>query len=98
MKDIEITRMGKRGTLVIPSRLRRRYKMEEGCIVIAEERREGVLLRPAAMLPIEIYSPERRAEFLLTSAADLRDYAKAVRAVKRMGLDPMSIPHVKPRR
>jgi hypothetical protein len=31
--------------------------------LIAETTAEGILLRPAVTLPIEIYSPERVAEF-----------------------------------
>jgi AbrB family looped-hinge helix DNA binding protein len=92
----EPTRVGKRGTVVIPSRLRRRFGIEEGSLVIAEEREEGVLIRPAVVLPIEHYSVERKAEFLLSNAVDAKDYARAVREVRKLGLDPDRIPHRKP--
>ena len=46
--------------------------------------------------PFERYTPERRAEFLLTSAVDAEDYAAAVTEVRRMGLDPEKINHSKP--
>ena len=98
MSDLEITRIGKRGTLVIPSRMRRRFKMEEGTFVIAEERSDGLLLRPAAAVPVEVYSPERRAEFLLSTAGDRREYEKAVKIVRKMGFDPGKIPHYRPER
>jgi AbrB family looped-hinge helix DNA binding protein len=91
------SKVGKRGTVVIPSRLRRRFGFEEGSLVIAEEAAEGVLIRPAAAVALEIYSPERRAEFLLSNAVDARDYERVVRLVRRMGLDPVVIPHRKPR-
>jgi len=70
--------------------------MQEGTLVIAEEQAEGILLRPAVALPVETYSPERVAEFLLSNAVDAREYAKAVAKVKLMGLDPDAIPHAKP--
>ena len=92
----EPTRVGKRGAVVIPSRLRRRFGFEEGSLVIAEEREDGVLIRPAMVLPIESYSVERKAEFLLTNAVDAKDYARAVREVRKLGLDPERIPHRKP--
>jgi AbrB family looped-hinge helix DNA binding protein len=92
----EPTRVGKRGTVVIPSRLRRRFGIEEGSLVIAEEREDGVLIRPAVVLPIESYADERKAEFLLTNAVDPKDYARAVREVRKLGLDPDRIPHRKP--
>ncbi len=94
----EPTRVGKRGTIVLPAKLRRRYGFEEGTMLVAEEAPYGVLLRPAAVLPLEIYTPERKAEFLLTNATDSNDYRRAAAEVRRMGLDPAKIPHRKPRR
>jgi len=80
----------------IPARLRKRYGIQEGTLIIAEEREEGILLRPAVAVPLETYSPERVAEFLLTNAVDDGDYARAVVRVRSMGLDPDAIPHTKP--
>ena len=94
---METGKIGKRGTYVIPADLRRRYGLEEGTLVIAEGREDGVLLRPAVALPVETYSLERKAEFLLTNAVDAADYARAVEAVRKMGLDPKEIRHRKPR-
>lgn len=92
----ETTRIGRRGTLVIPAALRRRFGLEEGSTVIAEERDEGILIRPAAVLPLETYTPRRKAEFLLTNAVDADDYARARETVRELGLDPDAIPHEKP--
>lgn len=89
----ETSRVGKRGTIVIPAAIRRRLKIEEGAVVMVEEREDGVLIRPAAVIPIEMYTPERRAEFLLSNAIDPEDYARAREEVRRMGLDPDAIPH-----
>lgn len=93
---VETSKVGRRGTVVIPADLRRRFGIEEGTLVIAEEREDGILLRPAVALPVESYSPERVAEFLLSNAVDEADYANAVERVRGMGLDPGAIPHVKP--
>jgi AbrB family looped-hinge helix DNA binding protein len=92
----ESSRIGKRGTLVIPARLRRRFGLTEGSEIIAEETDQGILIRPAVTVPVELYSPERRAEFLLSNAVDDEDYARAREEVQRMGLDPDSIPHHRP--
>ena len=92
----ESSRVGRRGTLVIPATLRRRFGIEEGSEVIAEETPEGILIRPAVTVPIEMYSDERKAEFLLSNAVDAADYAQAVEAVKQMGLDPERVDHRKP--
>jgi AbrB family looped-hinge helix DNA binding protein len=90
------SRVGKRGTIVVPAALRERYGLEEGTLVIAEEREDGILLRPAVAVPVERYSPRRRAEFLLTTAVDENDYAIAVAEVRKMGLDPEQVPHRRP--
>jgi len=96
MSPPETSRVGKRGTVVIPARIRRRYGIEEGSLVVVEERDEGILIRPAVPMPLESYGPERRAEFLLNSAVDADDYASAVEEVRAMGLDPEAIPHQRP--
>ena len=75
----EPSRVGKRGTVVIPAALRRRYGIEEGTLVVAEPREGGVLIRPAVVLPLEVYTPERKAQFLLSNAVDAADYARAGR-------------------
>jgi AbrB family looped-hinge helix DNA binding protein len=88
-----IAKVGRRGTVVIPARLRSRYGLEEGSQVAVEERPDGVLLRPVVTLPVEMYSSDRKAEFLLNNAVTEADYEWAVKAVREMGIDPKSIPH-----
>ena len=90
------TKIGKRGTIVVPVSLRRRFGLEEGALVIVEESDEGILIRPAVAIPLESYTPSRKAEFLLSNAVDADDYARAVEEVRRMGLDPATIPHYNP--
>jgi AbrB family looped-hinge helix DNA binding protein len=92
----ETSKVGKRGTVVIPARLRKRFGIVEGSLIIAEETGDGILIRLAVALPVESYSPERIAGFILSNAVDSDDYASAVEEVRRMGLDPDTIPHRKP--
>ncbi len=92
----ETTKIGKRGSFVIPAALRRRFGLHDGSLVIAEEREDGILLRPAVAVPVEMYSAERKAEFLLSNAVDDADYARAAEGVRALGLDPDSIPHIRP--
>jgi AbrB family looped-hinge helix DNA binding protein len=93
---VEASRIGKRGTVVLPAKLRRRLGIEEGSFVIAEERDDGILIRPAVLLPAEIYTPERKAEFLLNNAVTAEDYRRARLEVKRLGLDPDTVKHHRP--
>jgi AbrB family looped-hinge helix DNA binding protein len=97
MMEAETTKIGKRGTIVIPAGLRRKYGFEEGSLVVAEAQEEGILLRPAVTLPLERYSPERKAEFLLNNAVTREDYAWALKEVEKLGIDPKTIPHKKPK-
>lgn len=92
----EIGKIGKRGVFTIPAPLRKRFGMEDGSLIIAEEHADGVLLRPAIATPLETYTDERTAEFLLSNAADEADYEAARREVIAMGLDPDRISHRKP--
>lgn len=93
------SKVGKRGTIVLPAKMRRRYGINEGTMVIAEEAPPyGILIRPAAVVPLEIYTPERKAEFLLTNATDANDYRRAQKEVRRLGLDPAKVRHRKPRK
>ena len=90
------SKVGRRGTVVLPAKLRRRMGIEEGSFVVAEEREDGILIRPAIVLPVEVYTPERKAEFLLNNAVDTEDYRRARDEVKRMGLDPDRVKHHRP--
>ncbi|MGH9369045.1 MAG: AbrB/MazE/SpoVT family DNA-binding domain-containing protein [Thermoanaerobaculia bacterium] len=87
----EPIRIGKRGTIVLPAKLRKRYGFEERTMVVAEEAEYGVLLRPAAVVPVEIYSPERKAEFLLANAVNAEDLERAEGDVRRLGIDPRKV-------
>ena len=93
---VDITKIGKRGTVVIPAPLRKKYGFEEGSQLLVEALPDGVFLRPVVTLPVEIYTPERKAEFILNNTITPEEYALAVKKVRNMGLDPETIPHKKP--
>jgi AbrB family looped-hinge helix DNA binding protein len=75
---MESAKVGKRGAIVVPAKLRRRFGIEEGTVVTAEEREDGILIRPAVVVPIEKYTPERKAEFLLSNATNAVDFRKEI--------------------
>jgi AbrB family looped-hinge helix DNA binding protein len=93
---MESAKVGKRGAIIVPAKLRRRFGIEEGGMIIAEEKDDGILIRPAVVVPVERYSPERKAEFLLANATSQADYRRVRKAVRELGLDPDSIPHRRP--
>ncbi len=93
---MESAKVGKRGAIIVPAKLRKRFGIEEGTMVTAEEVDDGILIRPAIVLPIERYSPQRKAEFLLSNATDEKDYKRARKEVEKLGLNPDEIPHRRP--
>jgi AbrB family looped-hinge helix DNA binding protein len=96
LATMDTCKIGQRGVVVIPARLRKRAGLKEGDVVIVEQNEDGILIRPAVALPLELYNPERKAEFLLNNASTAREYRSARRQVKQMGLDPDQIPHLPP--
>ena len=52
-----------RGVVTLPAKLRRALGLRADDQLIAETTPEGLLLRPAVTLPIEIYSEKRIREF-----------------------------------
>ena len=89
----EYVRIGKRGTVVIPADARRRLGLEEGEMLVMEESAQGLLLKPVRAYEVEIYTPERTAEFMLNNAVTAAEFDEAVEETRQMGLDPESIPH-----
>ena len=96
MANLQCARVGKRGAIIVPANLRKRFGIEEGTLVTAEEKDDGILIRPAVVIPVERYTAERKAEFLLSNAVDAQDYRHARKEVRKLGLDPDSIPHQRP--
>ena len=52
-----------RGLIALPAAMRKAAGIRPQDSLIAETTAEGILLRPAVTLPVEVYSPERIAEF-----------------------------------
>jgi AbrB family looped-hinge helix DNA binding protein len=52
-----------RGVITLPAKLRQALGLKAEDHLIAETTPEGLLLRPAVTLPVEIYTPERIREF-----------------------------------
>jgi AbrB family looped-hinge helix DNA binding protein len=93
---METAKVGKRGAIIVPARLRKRFGIEEGALVTAEETEDGILIRPAIVMPVERYTPQRKAEFLLSTATTRADYQRVRSEVRKLGIDPDSIPHRRP--
>ncbi len=89
--------LGKRGTVVIPAKLRKRYKLDEGSRMLISEHDGGILMRPAVTSPVDVetYTPERLAEFFLNNVMSKEGYLEARKDVKAMGIDPDTVDHIR---
>ena len=52
-----------RGVVTLPVKLRQAMGLKADDQLIAETTPQGLLLRPAVTLPLEMYTPERMQEF-----------------------------------
>lgn len=95
---METVKLGKRGTLVIPAKLRQRFALKEGDLLVIEDREDGILLRPAVAVPVEIYTPQRKAEFALNNSITKEDYDEACRYIRaELDLDPGKMRYTDPK-
>jgi len=60
--DSTVTISG-RGNITLPASFRKAYGLEPNDQMIMETTDEGILLKPAVTLPLEIYTDERIREF-----------------------------------
>ncbi len=58
-----ILTLSERGVLTLPAKLRKAMGLGAGQPLIAEATPDGLLLRPAVTLPVEIYTADRIREF-----------------------------------
>lgn len=77
---MELVKLGKKGQVSIPRSVLKQLGLEGVASLLVETTEDGaIVLRPAAVYPIEIYSDERVQEF---DAADRMDAATAARVAQ----------------
>src|SRR5579871_1177923 len=90
--DLQTVKMGKRGTLVLPAKVRKQFGLEEGSLLVTEVKDGEIRLRPASVYEPEVWSPERKAELLLNNAVTREEWDEIALDVKSWGLDPSNLP------
>ena len=93
MTDVKATvTINSRGVVTLPAKLRQALGLKADDQLIAETTSDGLLLRPAVTLPVEMYTPEREQEFdqaeaelanVLRGNGDTRAAAKSTRRRRR---------------
>jgi len=76
-----------RGVVTLPAKLRKALGLKADDQLMAETTPEGLLLRPAVTLPLEVYGPEREREFDRAEAelAGVLSKTKSRQATRRRG-------------
>lgn len=81
---MEMARLGKKGQVSIPRSVLKRLGLEGEMPLLVETTPDGaIVLRPAAVYPIEIYSDERVREFDEADRMDPKTAARVARAIKK---------------
>ncbi|HEY2186942.1 MAG TPA: AbrB/MazE/SpoVT family DNA-binding domain-containing protein [Caldimonas sp.] len=79
--------INRRGVVTLPAKLRQALGLKADDQLLAETTPEGLLLRPAVTLPLEVYAPEREREFdrAESELAEVLSQPKPRRATRRRG-------------
>jgi AbrB family looped-hinge helix DNA binding protein len=89
-------KMGKRGTLVLPAKLRKQFGLTDGSLLTTEVKDGQILIRPASLYEPEVWSNETRAYFLLINAMTKEEWDSYIPDVLAWGVDPARIEGLEP--
>jgi AbrB family looped-hinge helix DNA binding protein len=79
---MELVKLGKKGQVSIPRSILKKLGIESDVSLLVDTTSDGaILLRPAAVYPIELYSDERIREFDETDRIDPDTAARLARAI-----------------
>lgn len=82
---MDVVKLGRKGQVSIPAAILRKLGLEGGAHLIVELGPDGtILLRPAGIWPIEIYTDERIAEFEAEGQMTPAEEARLARAIARL--------------
>ena len=69
-----IISINEQGAIALPQDLIEKYGLEAGSQIVIEESEAGLILRPNAKFPVEVYSDERVEEFRQQNEDELKDF------------------------
>jgi AbrB family looped-hinge helix DNA binding protein len=76
----EIAQLSGRGTVTLPADVRRRLGLREGDVLTVRLAGRSIVLTPAVVTPVELYTEERIEEFQRTAELTAEELAEARRA------------------
>jgi len=81
---MDIVRLGKKGQLSLPAGVLRKLGLQGSATLLVEATDDGaVLLRPAAVYPVEHYSDARVREFEQANRSTAAENARVAKVLKR---------------
>ena len=89
-------KMGKRGTIVLPAKLRKQFGLEDGSLLVTEAKDGEIRIRPAYVYEPEVWSDEERSFFILVNSMTQEEWDRNLPEVLALGIDPAKIKGLKP--
>lgn len=81
---MDIVKLGKKGQVSLPAGVLRKLGLQGSATLLVEATDDGaIVLRPAAVYPVEIYSDARVREFNETNRITAAESARAAKVLKR---------------
>ena len=82
---MDTVKLGRNGQLSLPRAVMKRLHLQGNETLLLDVSEDGVIrLRPATVLPIEVYTPERVAEFERESEVDAATRSAVRKATSRV--------------
>lgn len=81
---MDIVKLGKKGQVSLPAGVLRKLGLQGSSMLLVEATEDGtVVLRPAAVVPVELYSEARVREFELANRASAAENARVAKSLGR---------------
>jgi AbrB family looped-hinge helix DNA binding protein len=89
-------KMGKRGTIVLPVKLRKQFGLGDGSLLVTEAKDGEIRIRPAFVYEPEVWSPQRKAYLTLINAMTQEEFDEVSALLREEGIDPTDAPGLDP--
>jgi AbrB family looped-hinge helix DNA binding protein len=89
-------KMGKRGTIVLPAKLRKQFGLGDGSLLVTEVKDGEIRLRPGFVIEPEVWTPQRKAYLTLINAMTKEEYDEVSALLREEGIDPTDAPGLHP--
>jgi len=89
-------KMGKRGTIVLPAKLRKELGLEDGSLLVTEAKFGEIRIRPAFVYEPEEWTPQRKAYLTLINTLTKEEYDEVAALLREEGIDPNDVPDLGP--